>query len=543
VVVSEAGLHPIGACQSRVPRSRQRGMLTPVKRLNPGDRLGEYELLAAVGAGGMGRVWVARARGAPGLERLVAIKTALVEQGNNDEACRVLLDEARIASRVQHTNVCAIHEANRDRSLVYLVMDWSDGGSLHELLEACPGRRIDHRLAARIATRVCAGLEAVHDLVSDSGEPLGVVHRDVSPQNILISTSGQIRLTDFGVAKARGQLHAPTQTGEVKGKLSYMAPEQVTRKHVDRRADVFALGCVLYESTTGKRPFVGDDAVATMYQLLEAPVVPPTQLQPDYPPALEAIVLCALQRDPADRYANAAELARALEGYLVSERAVVGELEVAQLLRGRLSPVIQARGQAIAAAMGRLDARTPSRRPDELAALSRPPRRSSVRHKVWFGVSTVSLGTVVAATFVGSWTWVNDVRDDTTSSYESAPMTPVVSSAERIAPSLAPLSDDLAPSPLRGAPLVEPTTTAAVARPGADTREHRTSVRPTSNAVRTVAPRARTMPRSAPSLQPAVAPADVVESPAAPSTPAVYSPVRPPRELDTRNPYAPEPTG
>src|SRR3954471_24883684 len=162
-------------------------------------------------------------------------------------------------------------------------MEWSDGASLRDVLDAAPAKRIPAELAAFIGANVAAGLHAAHELADDDGHPLGVVHRDVSPQNVLVSLRGHVRLADFGVAKARGQQHRPTETGEVKGKLSYMAPEQITSKLIDRRADVFALGCVLYESTLGVRPFHGSDAMATMYKILEAPLTPPRSVEPDFP--------------------------------------------------------------------------------------------------------------------------------------------------------------------------------------------------------------------------------------------------------------------
>ena len=216
----------------------------------------------------MGRVWVAREQGLVARPRLVAIKTALAEEAASEDYWKVLLDEARIASQIQHPNVCSIHALDRERGVVYLVMDWSDGGSLRELLDELPNTRMEATIGARIIAHVCAGLHAAHELVGDDGQPLHVVHRDVSPQNVLISSNGQVKITDFGVAKARGQIHAATQTGEVKGKLSYMAPEQVTTRDVDRRADVFALGCVLYETTLGVRPFHGRSSVELASSIL-----------------------------------------------------------------------------------------------------------------------------------------------------------------------------------------------------------------------------------------------------------------------------------
>jgi serine/threonine protein kinase len=301
--------------------------------------LGSYQLLAPIGVGGMGRVWVAReTRIIPGTGkwRLVAVKTALQEDGASQDFFRTLFDEARIASLLTHPNVCTIHVVEKERGVDYLVMDYSDGASLRELLDAMPGKKMDAHVAARIVARVCAGLQAAHDLVGEDGEALGVVHRDVSPQNVLIAANGQVRITDFGVAKARGQLHAPTQTGEVKGKIAYMAPEQVTTKDIDRRVDVFAIGCVLYEATVGQRPFHGGDALSTLYQLLEEPIVPPSARAENYSPELEAIVLKAMERDREARYPSAAEFGRALERWLIAEKATVTDADIATALRNAM---------------------------------------------------------------------------------------------------------------------------------------------------------------------------------------------------------------
>jgi eukaryotic-like serine/threonine-protein kinase len=319
--------------------------------LKPGDTLGPYQLLVPIGVGGMGRVWVAREPGALTRQRLVAIKTAISEDAATEGYWKVLLDEARIASVIQHPNVCAIHALERERGIVYLVMDYSDGGSLRELLDLAPEKRLEPGMAARIVARVCSGLDAAHELVGEDGEGMGVVHRDVSPQNILISSVGEVKITDFGVAKARGQVHAPTQTGEVKGKLSYMAPEQVTTKDVDRRADIFALGCVLYEASTGERPFHGEDALATLYQLLEQPVTPPSQRLEGYPPGLEAIVLRALAREPGDRYQTCEEMGRDLEAWLSSERLMITDADVAKVVQSEMGERIRTRLTNIDAAV------------------------------------------------------------------------------------------------------------------------------------------------------------------------------------------------
>jgi len=214
-----------------------------------------------------------------------------------------------------------------------------------------------------IAAQLCDALQVAHDLCDEHGAQLGVVHRDVSPQNILISSAGHVQLTDFGVAKARGRLHAPTATGEIKGKLSYMAPEQVTQRDVDRRADVFALGCVLYEATVGERPFHGNDAVATLYQLLEQPLVLPSTRMPGYPLDLEEIVRKALERDPAMRYQSAEELGSALSRWIANQGRLVTERDIAAVVNERLGKAVAERTQRIAAAEHDLDAPPPASPP------------------------------------------------------------------------------------------------------------------------------------------------------------------------------------
>ena len=319
----------------------------------PGDRLGHYQLLTEVGSGGMGRVWAARQEGA--LQRLVAIKTALCDSSQTKEFERVFMDEARIASLIHHPHVCGVYELGEATDVLYLVMEWSDGGTLLELVDESPDGKLAAPVAAYIATKVCAGLHASHELEDELGDPLNVVHRDVTPQNILFAANGHIRLADFGVAKAQGQLHKATETGEIKGKLSYMAPEQLTGKDVDRRVDVFALGCVLYESSLGTRPFHGDGALSTLYQILEQDVKTPRTLDPDYPEELERIVLRALAKEPADRYQSAEDMRQDLEVWLAGCDEVVADADISQLVNERLRDSIDERQKNIENAILRLD--------------------------------------------------------------------------------------------------------------------------------------------------------------------------------------------
>lgn len=306
-------------------------------------------------------MWAARDTQAMGT-RIVALKMTKQE---GQEAAKVLFDEARIASLIEHPNVCKVHELGRAEGVQYMVMDFCDGASLFELLQAQPNKAIAIPLAVKIVADVAAGLHAAHELVDESGNLLHVVHRDVSPQNVLISASGVVSISDFGVAKARGQMHQATVTGEVKGKLSYMAPEQVRSKDIDRRADVFALGCVLYMATLGQRPFSGGDAVALMYKILEANVEAPSSLDPSFPASLEALIMRSLAREPGDRFQTALEFQIALERWLREENRRVGGADIALLLEHTLGERIQGRNSRIRALASGLPDESPDEEPTQ----------------------------------------------------------------------------------------------------------------------------------------------------------------------------------
>ena len=327
-------------------------------------------MLVLVGVGGMGRVWAARRVVGLASNPLVAIKTGLGEVGGTPEFERLFMDEARIASLIEHPNVCAVHELARESGTLYLVMEWCDGATLRDVLDGLPDGRLDLEVAARMVAKICAGLHAAHELHDSDGTSLNVVHRDVSPQNVLVWAGGHVKIADFGVAKARGQLHRPTETGEVKGKLSYMAPEQVTSSHVDRRADVFGLGCLLYEATLGQRPYQGGDALATLYQLLERDTVPPHQIDAEYPQEFERIVMRALAKDPRSRYQSAEELGLALESWLASHKAIVTESRIAKIVDSAVGETLRTRRRFIAETIARFDEAKP-------APESTPPLQSA----------------------------------------------------------------------------------------------------------------------------------------------------------------------
>jgi len=285
-------------------------------------------LLLPIAAGGMAMVWAARVKGTRGFQKIVAVKTMLSMLTEDEQFEQMFLDEASLASQIRHPNVVEISDLGEQDGVLYLAMEWIDGVPLNLLMKAAkPAGGVPLPIAARIVMNACAGLHAAHELRDASGHLIGLVHRDVSPQNILVTYDGVSKVVDFGVAKATAMGGGATVAGQLKGKVSYMAPEQVRGEAIDRRVDVFAMGIVLYALTTGKHPFRRESEAATMYTIAShEPVVSPRKVVPDYPLSLEAIVLKALAKNAADRYASASEMQRALyQCFPVAERVNTDE--------------------------------------------------------------------------------------------------------------------------------------------------------------------------------------------------------------------------
>jgi eukaryotic-like serine/threonine-protein kinase len=321
--------------------------------LESGRVLGRYQLLDVVASGGMGCIWAARQLGAHAFQKLVAVKVSLASLAEQPEYRAMFLDEARLASAVHHPNVCSVHDLGEDGASLYLVMEWVDGPTLSQLLNVLPGRRLGLREAAWVVAEASAGLHAAHELRDELGALRELVHRDVSPQNILLTSAGHVKVADFGIARARDQLHERTRTGELKGKLSYLAPEQITSRTYDRRVDVYALGCVLYTATVGRKPFAGGDT-SVIYEIAEGRFARPSEIIDDYPPALEEIILRAM--GPVDsRFATADALRLALEGWLGGQ-APCNEQQVALVLGEYLGGPLAQRAESLRAVATSLDA-------------------------------------------------------------------------------------------------------------------------------------------------------------------------------------------
>jgi len=305
-----------------------------------GQVLGRYELLLRVAQGGMARVWAARLHGSRGFRKLVAVKTILPGVMDGDRLEQMFLEEATLASGIHHPNVVDTLELGEQDGVLFMVLEWVDGEPLSLVMqESVKTGGIPLPIGVSIVAQACKGLHAAHELADDTGAPLGVVHRDVSPHNVLVGYSGIAKVVDFGIAKATQRSSGLTETGEVKGKLAYMSPEQVRGRAVDRRTDVFALGTMLYALTTGTHPWKGDHPGATTERLIsERPAKPPSAYRDDYPEALEAVVLQALQKDPEKRFPTAERMLAALEDALPSSLEGNAEARIADFMKMLVGP-------------------------------------------------------------------------------------------------------------------------------------------------------------------------------------------------------------
>ncbi len=305
---------------------------TTVRTLPELPATSRYELLFKLASGGMASVYVGRLRGAGGFWRLVALKKAHAHLMEDPSFRRMLVEEARLASRIHHTNVVAVLDVEQMDDHLLLVMDYIEGASLADIL-AVKARPLPPRLAVRIALDACAGLRAAHELTDAAGKPLHIVHRDVSPQNLLVGVDGVSRLTDFGIAKST-QHASTTTTGALKGKLAYMAPEYVNGRQPDQRSDVFGLGVVIWEALANRRLFRGETEVDTLKRIVnvEAPLL--STVAPGIGAELDPVLAAALAKDPNERFASAKALGTALE--ITARRAdlIASSEEVGAFVRG-----------------------------------------------------------------------------------------------------------------------------------------------------------------------------------------------------------------
>ncbi len=313
---------------------------------------GKYEVLARLATGGAASIFLARQPGAAGFQKLVVLKTLLPERASDDDFVAMFLDEARLAARLNHPNCVQIYDLGRVRGVYYISMEYIFGETLWNLLttvtkvkQPLPTSSVAHIIAAS-----CDGLHHAHELKDGQNKAYNLVHRDVSPQNIMITFEGQTKVLDFGIAKAETG-RAPTMAGIVKGKFSYMSPEQITGGQVDRRSDIYSLGIVMFECLASRRLYRGDSPEDIARLILEHRAPRLKDVVPDIPAALDEICARALSRHPSRRYQSAQEMGEALRNHLDDLRYNQSSSSLAKLLRARFGGVIEDRRQIFEGAL------------------------------------------------------------------------------------------------------------------------------------------------------------------------------------------------
>ena len=285
------------------------------------ETFGRYELLRKLAAGGMGQVYLARQKGPVGFQKLLVVKRLLPHLSEDDEFIQMFLDEARIAALLNHPNIAQIYDLGEVDGTYYIAMEYVHGEAISDVLKRALQRRGAMPIAfkCRVIADAAAGLDAAHHARSPSGRKLALIHRDVSPQNVLVGFNGSVKIIDFGVAKAANKF-SQTNVGQIKGKHAYMSPEQARGEPLDNRSDVFGLGTVFYEILTNTRLFKRESEMATLKAVVGAKVTPPSEVAPGIPKALDAVVLKALARNREERFATAGDMQLAIEDFLFKQQ-------------------------------------------------------------------------------------------------------------------------------------------------------------------------------------------------------------------------------
>ncbi len=304
-----------------------------------GEKFGQYVLLEKIATGGMAEVWKARMRGVEGFQKTVAIKKILPHLSDNQDFIEMFIDEAKLAAQLTHNNIIHIYDLGKIQSSYYIAMEYVDGWDLKTILKKAQDhdQPMTAELALFVASKIAAALDYAHRRRDFNGNEMGLVHRDVSPQNVLISQEGDIKLCDFGIAKAASKA-SHTQAGALKGKLQYMSPEQAWGRNIDRRADIFALSTVLFEMLTGRKLFDGENEMSILDQVREARVKPPSGFNEEVTPAIDAIVLKGLAKEPENRYQTAGEMSREIDEVLYTFRPTPTSADLAIFMHRLSAP-------------------------------------------------------------------------------------------------------------------------------------------------------------------------------------------------------------
>ncbi|MGZ3426926.1 MAG: protein kinase domain-containing protein [Polyangia bacterium] len=308
-----------------------------------GSRLGKYEIIKRLATGGMAEIFLARVSGLPGFQKMVVIKRILPQLATKTDFVEMFLDEARIAATLQHPNVVQMYDVGVVDGNYFIAMEYLHGEDVRSLSRTL--HRQDKKLplehALNIAIGVASGLHYAHEKVGFDGTPLEIVHRDVTPQNIIVTYDGAVKLLDFGIAKASNRF-GETRFGTLKGKVPYMSPEQCRGEPLDRRSDIFSLGIMMYELTLGKRLYQGKSDFEVLKQIVEGTVTPPHELDPAYPPELEKIVMRALEKEKDKRHQTARDIQEELEGMVRADRLHVSPITLTRYMEEIFGQKIEA---------------------------------------------------------------------------------------------------------------------------------------------------------------------------------------------------------
>jgi TonB family protein len=351
-------------------------VVRPEEAGQPGERFGQYTLLERIAVGGMAELYKARMSGVEGFQKTVAIKRILPHLTDNAEFVEMFIDEGKLAAQLNHPNIAHIYDLGKIGRDYYIAMEFVEGRDLRSVLNLARRKAmpVPLGLAVLIAARLASALDYAHRKRDFEGREMGLVHRDVSPQNILLTHEGDIKLVDFGIAKAVSKA-SQTQIGALKGKLQYMSPEQAWGRAVDPRSDIFSLGSVLFELLTGERLFVGDNEMSVLEAVREGKIRSPRDVNPAVPREVAALVLHALALEPEERFATAGELQHGLEEVLYSLRPTPGHSDLAaylqRLAEGTAAGVAAPAGEAVATATGAGDGAAAARR--AAAVVPAPP--------------------------------------------------------------------------------------------------------------------------------------------------------------------------
>ncbi|MBL8602345.1 MAG: protein kinase [Myxococcales bacterium] len=311
-----------------------------------GSRIGKYDIISEIGTGGMAAVYLARSAGRAGVRRLVAIKVMHPHLSQDEQFVDMFLDEARVASAIHHPNVVPIIDVGQEDNLIFLVMDYIEGDSFSNVEKVAVNLR--RRIPVGITLRVCldalSGLHSAHEMCNAEGQHLKIIHRDVSPQNIVIGVDGSSRIVDFGIAKAESR-NTHTQVGMIKGKLNFMAPEQLRSQPLDRRVDIFGMGVTIWEAITLRRLFAGDNDFETATRILKGEYPSLLDFDPKLPPALDQIVRQSLRPNPDERFSSAEDFAEAIEQHLKPQ--VASHRDVAAFISGVASQKLERERKAV----------------------------------------------------------------------------------------------------------------------------------------------------------------------------------------------------